>query len=266
MGENEVFSRDKTAIGKELNIYLPNYSIAIEPGSWGFHKEKRKSDENKAKLCEKHQIKLITIYTGYKDKAINSPNVFCYAQNLSRKSERKELIGLFYRILEYTGVSIQFDENKWDEISNIAYINSRRTTTDTFKEKLSAVNPTISVLGEYKSSKEKVLCRCDICGYEWNVTPGDLLSGRGCPLCAKKRRGELRKYSQETFVTLVSERNPNIEILGSYSGSKDQIACKCKLCGYVWAPPAGSLISARKRGCPNCARVVKQNAKASQKL
>ena len=57
-------------------------------------------------------------------------------------------------------------------------------------EAIAKVNPNIEVLGEITSDHDKVLCRCKICGHEWNARPArlkntKLKNRRGCPRCAK---------------------------------------------------------------------------------
>lgn len=58
-------TRDKTLIGKELDIVIPELNIAIEPGSWYWHFEKENrlfNDYQKQLLCEEKGYKCITIY------------------------------------------------------------------------------------------------------------------------------------------------------------------------------------------------------------
>ncbi|MBO4767504.1 MAG: hypothetical protein J5532_09425, partial [Lachnospiraceae bacterium] len=35
-----VLQRDRSAIGEELDIYLPDYQFAVEPGAWYYHKKR----------------------------------------------------------------------------------------------------------------------------------------------------------------------------------------------------------------------------------
>lgn len=48
-GEDQVISCDKSAIGMELDVYIPKYKIAIEPGSWYFYKNRVFNDIEKQK-------------------------------------------------------------------------------------------------------------------------------------------------------------------------------------------------------------------------
>ncbi len=266
LGEEEVLSRNRTEIGKELDIYIPKYQLAIEPGSWQFHKEKTSTDKLKSELCSEKHIRLITVYYDYDGDVNDEKDTFYYSQDLSKKSEQSNLITLFYTLLNMIGFDHIFSDDDWKRISNLAYIKSRRITTEQFVERLKVVNPYVSVLGEYRSSRIKILCRCDICGYEWEVAPGDLLSGKGCPACYDLRRGLSNRHSEEDFVKLLNERNPNIEPLEAYRGSKERIKCRCKKCNYVWNPKATYIIKTKPSGCPRCAGTLKLDTKSFTEL
>ena len=267
LGEKEVLSRNKTAIGKELDIYIPKYRLAVEPGSWKLHKEKTNTDRLKKELCHGNGIRLITVYYDYNGIVNDEADIFYYSQDLSKKSEQPNLIALFYTLLHMIGIDHVLSDDDWKGISNLAYIKSRRITTEQFRERLKEVNPNIRVLGEYKSSRTKTLCRCDICGNEWKVAPGDLLSGRGCPACYERRRSLSIRYTEEDFITLLNERNPNIEPLETYNGSKERIRCRCKKCNYIWNPQAASIVKTTKpSGCPKCAGTLKLDTKSFVEL
>ena len=47
-----------------------------------------------------------------------------------------------------------------------------------FVERLSLKNANIEPLEEYKGNRVNILCRCKVCGHEWMVRPGNLLSGK----------------------------------------------------------------------------------------
>lgn len=60
-----VLSRDKSLIGMELDIVIPELNIAIEPGSWYWHFEnenKLSNDYMKQQLCKEKGYTCITIY------------------------------------------------------------------------------------------------------------------------------------------------------------------------------------------------------------
>lgn len=63
--------------------------------------------------------------------------------------------------------------------------------------------------------------------------------------------------THEEFVKIMSEINPNIEILGMYTKAQDRIAVKCNECGYEWNPKAYTLTQGRS--CRFCS--AKKGAK-----
>lgn len=69
-------ARDKTLIGKELDIVIPELNIAIEPGSWYWHFEfenKLSNDYQKQLLCKEKGYTCITLYD-----ACDFPDVLWY--------------------------------------------------------------------------------------------------------------------------------------------------------------------------------------------
>lgn len=57
-----ILERDKSIIGMELDIVIPELKIAIEPGSWYWHKDKINRDAEKRRLCAEKGYTCITIY------------------------------------------------------------------------------------------------------------------------------------------------------------------------------------------------------------
>ena len=66
----------------------------------------------------------------------------------------------------------------------------------------------------------------------------------GCAFCTGRYK------TTEDFIREMSEINPDIEIIGEYSGSENPVKCKCKICGHEWSPIGRSLRN--KQGCPAC--------------
>ena len=109
---------------------------------------------------------------------------------------------------------------------------------------------TITILDTYINNKIKVLCKCNICEYQWKALPGNLLSKNrknGCPECAKKSLSK----SHEDFISDLKDINPDIEILGKYKNINTKIQCRCKKCGYLWETTPNSLMQGK--GCHLCA-------------
>ncbi len=79
--------------------------------------------------------------------------------------------------------------------------DSNRKTHEKFIKELTEKNSDIEVLEKYTNRTTKILCKCKIDGYEWEVTPASLLQGTGCPSCnsskgEKKIKDFLNKINQ----------------------------------------------------------------------
>lgn len=132
---------------------------------------------------------------------------------------------------------------------------AKRKTLKNFIEELSTINSNIEVLGNYINAKTKIECRCKIHNNIFYPTSDHLLQGRvGCPICAKEHRDQSHKpKTHEQFIKDVSEKNPNIKIIGKYNGALNSIRCKCRICDNEFDQFARKVIEGV--GCPICANV-----------
>lgn len=87
------------------------------------------------------------------------------------------------QVLTYGGCPKCVSEHK-----SKAFIKSHRQYVNDLKEK----NNQFIVLGEYKNERIKILHKCLSCGYEWDVSPLNILNGSGCPNCHQKSKGEMK--------------------------------------------------------------------------
>lgn len=114
-----------------------------------------------------------------------------------------------------------------------------------FEKKIRDCNG-IDVLSEYKSSKEKVKCKCLKCGHVWEAAPNHLLEGHGCPNC-----GGVKKKSHEEYVQQLKLVNPRLEVVGKYINAKTPIRLRCLTHNYVFeAIPINTLN--KSYGCKYC--------------
>lgn len=113
-----------------------------------------------------------------------------------------------------------------------------------FENRVHKVSPNIVLKENYKGANKNILCECSICGYKWQGTTSHLLRGVGCPKC----KG-LTKTHQE-FIEEMRLKNPNIEILSIYVGSKKKVLCRCKIDKNEWEASPNALL--KGTGCPRC--------------
>ena len=182
---------DTKAIGKELDIYLPEYKTAVEVGSWYFHKKIFDDDLAKAALCSDNNINLITIYEKFNEDIKLPDNFYAYPTRLTYEKNHKTLKEIVCMILNKLDIEYVYSEEDWKYIEQNLYYESDRLKLERFKELFNEKNlhsDTIEILNEHYTPK-KIQCRCKICGREWVSTRSRLLKGTGCDNCARKKEG-----------------------------------------------------------------------------
>jgi len=127
--------------------------------------------------------------------------------------------------------------------------NNNRTTAS-FREEMVSIDPTIIILGAFQTVNDPLLCKCSKCGREWMAKPSNLLLGKGCSVCKTAIAREQRMKSHEQFVKEMFVVNPDVDVVGRYTGAQRYIGCRCKVCGHRWSAKATNLLSGY--GCPGC--------------
>lgn len=162
-----------------------------------------------------------------------------------------EIIGNFLGLQKKILHRCKIDNYEW-MATPISMLNNavcplcyEKEVTDSFKNKLSNINPNIKVLGKYCGINAKILCYCKVDGYIWEPTPANLLEGCGCPKCV----GLNHKTTQE-YIDEVNSINNDIEVLGNYINARTQILHRCKVCGAEWLADPHHIL--RGHGCPVC--------------
>ena len=276
VGENNVLNRDKTAIGEELDVYIPYLKLAIEYGAWFWHENKTEKDVKKEQLCEQAGIHLITVYEGCPEgtRVADLKEAIYYSHPISNEKEYTTVKELLLKLCEEYDLNCSIILEQWAAIVKISKESSRKKDTETFVKELASVNPTIKYIKSYKGSKEPVRVQCLKCGLEWNASSAyGLLHGKGCPECGKDKRNQALRMSPTAFEMRVREVNPQIALLEEYHDSKSTILCKCMICGTEWRAKPES-IRYEKRNCPACAKNTKRSnedflkalAKVSKKI
>ena len=85
----------------------------------------------------------------------------------------------------------------------------RKVTQEEFVDQVSKVNPDITIIGEYKGSREKVKCRCS-CGHEWEPIAYSLTSGRGCPKCGLIKIATNLNLISQILTDVIATGNSNL--------------------------------------------------------
>ena len=250
-GNEKIESPNRTLIGKELDIFIPSAKIAIEPGSWFWHRKKISRDAEKRKLSHEKGVRLITIYDAYPaEKAAPFPDdCWIFTNDLGSEvghATLKTIVADLITIIDPCSIPEDID---WKEVEHLALLRSGMRSTEDFVSELKSIRDDIEILSNYAGSNAPIMCRCKKCGHEWSPTPHSLLSQQsGCPKCA----GSLKKTTEQ-FKKELEKINPNIEVLGEYGNIQSNIECRCKICGHIWYPRPLGLLNGT--GCPNCYRM-----------
>ena len=251
IGEDSVESRNTSAIGLELDVYIPKYSLAIEPGTWLYHETKIASyDLEKREKCERAGIRLITVYDTYPP---NTPPPFktdCYVfEGFLNEPGYERLIEFLKNLME--SLALEYSSVDWNLIANEAYAACHFNAHNYFVEALAKAQPNIEVLEEYKGTNIPIAVNDRACAHSpWKARPFTLLKGVGCPECGRITAAKTRTRTPQQFKTEMAQIAPMIEIMGNYTKVTDRVEVRCKECNHMWYPLAYSLLSGK--GCPHC--------------
>ena len=260
--DQPVLSRDKKAIGKELDIYIPHIGLAIEYGAWYWHKNKLKQDNDKQKLCKEKDIHLITII---EDCPFQSSNKLVgdyrlYTNRINDETDYQTLKKIIFSICSEYNLNYEKIRICWDTIVSDSISFARKRSNEDFVKMVNEKNPSLIVCEPYTKSNIKILCKCTVCGHRWKAIPTTIVQGIGCPKCARTVTGLKLRYTNDEFLSLLAQSNPNIEPLDPYETSNKPIRCKCKECGNIWMVKPSNII--HHNGCPQCGKeksVAKQS-------
>ena len=91
----------------------------------------------------------------------------------------------------------------------------KRKTHEDFVLQIKNNFPNIGAVGTYTNNKTKIEFQCltDGCFYKWMARPDNILSGYGCPECAKRKISILCTKSHEEFLEEVAIKNPGVKVL-----------------------------------------------------
>lgn len=133
-------------------------------------------------------------------------------------------------------------------------------SNDVFLSKLKKVTDKIAPLESYRGRHVKILFQCNVCGNKWKAQPNNILSGKGCPVCACKKIAEAKVIGEDSTLKEIHLVNSSIKVLDHFYKRMDKIHVKCLVCGNVWMTTSQALI--QNHGCPSCAQRIIANKEA----
>jgi len=130
----------------------------------------------------------------------------------------------------------------------------RKKTTEEFIHSANLIHPDKYEYDkvEYKGALTNVCITCTIHG-DFQQTPSNHLSGKGCPKCANENKGQYNKSNTEEFIERSKEKHDNRYIYSKVE-YKDNMTRVCITCpihnhGDFQQTPNRHLSG---RGCPKC--------------
>lgn len=129
--------------------------------------------------------------------------------------------------------------------------STKKLTTEDFKKKLLDVwgeRYTLDNKSVYQGANKSVNILCNQHGL-FNITPNHILSGRGCPVCARNKKKTLTEV-----INSIREKQPYSDYDYKnvvYKGTHSPIELKCNKCGSIFYNSPSNLIY-YKNGCPYC--------------
>lgn len=251
----KVRCRDRAAIGRELDIYVPDRAKAIEFGAWYWHKNKVDDDIAKERLCEKAGIELLTIYEDAHDTGLELPKrSLCLTGHVT---SLKDLTALGKRVLAFIEPN---DKDRarnlnWERIYETAKKRTdRKAILKNFATQMANIHPDIEVRGRYVRSNTPIEVRCTVCGHVWKATPSGLLEGHGCPQCAHRNaKLQQRATAAAAFTDRLRQLNPDLELISEYTTRTQPAHLHCRACGTEWWQTPRSALE--HPHCPNCSRL-----------
>lgn len=129
-----------------------------------------------------------------------------------------------------------------------------RKDNEVFKNELYEKFPQFEILGTYTTSNDPIMMKCHICGHVWSPRPYNLLSGYGCPECARLNQ----KCTHQQYVDKIEQKWQHLYVISQYIDSGTPIRVGCKTCGHEWSTDPSYLLF--YGSCPMCAKKIKHSA------
>lgn len=103
----------------------------------------------------------------------------------------------------------------------------------------------------YFSSSSLLTCTCNVCGHVWKAKQKNLTKGRGCPVCAQKRR-DISKYKPiDCYFNLLNDMH--LSVVSKYVNASTPVSLKCNICGNEFESTMQYLSNCHV-GCKKCSQ------------
>ena len=264
----------KKHYGKEIDIYLPEYKVALEIDGSVWHQHKKELDLGKNALLEKKRVLVIRI------RGDGLP--LLGGNDISYKESEQDL-QVVKRLFSKLS---QINPEIIDPLKLNNYLNGNEYLNDEYYKRILAQLPAPEVedsfahnfphlLSEWseknapltpemfsKMSSKRVWWKCSK-GHEWVTRVSKRATGRGCPKCARQvggaksrsthaRRNSLKVFSPKVAAELHQSLNGDLKASDISCSSKLVVWWKCEN-GHEWKQSPQSRRAQRgTHECPKC--------------
>lgn len=165
----------------ELDIVVPEYKFAIEPGNWFLHKKLLNRDSMKRHKCQEKGYHLFTIYDKYPSdlKPPFDDDCYVFDEDLN-VAEHSIIRSLIFEIFNSVGVEYNPTAFNWSDLEAYAYDSAEAMTHEDFVVEMARSMPTIEVIGKYVNANRCIRVQCKECGYVCDAVPANIKRGDGC--------------------------------------------------------------------------------------
>ena len=125
----------------------------------------------------------------------------------------------------------------------------RKLTTENFKQQvLDAIGKDYTVLSEYKNNRTKIKMRHEVCGYEYEVVPSDIISKHSrCHKCF----GNPRHTQEEAQQIITNKLGPEFKLVSQYHNNKKPITIEHIPMKHTFTTILGAILQGQI-SCPIC--------------
>lgn len=242
-----------TAMGKEIDVFLPQLRIGIEHNGRYYHKEKQQPDQAKVSYYRERNIRIFTVEEGTVESVADDTIQYIHYRKASLNWAISTLISLLG--LCEIAVDVLEDAHKIYEQYDFA------VKENSFAVKLPHLaaqwHPTKNrkLKPEMVSwvSGKRVWWQCAL-GHEWRAQVSTRKNGCGCPVCCGKQIlvgfNDLATTDPELLTQWHPTKNGGLTPQKVSRGSSRAVWWQCDL-GHVWQVSVASRI--RGENCPYCA-------------
>ena len=242
-----------TGMGKEIDIFLPEFQIGIEHNGKYYHKEKQQLDQEKISFFEAKNIRIITVKEGTLESVKDDTIEYIYSRRASLNWAICTLISLLG--LCETGVDVLEDEHKIYEQyyfavkANSLAVKLPHIAAEWHPTKNGKLQPEMI---SWVSGK-RVWWQCAL-GHEWRAQVSSRKNGCGCPICSGKQIltgfNDLATTNPELLAQWHPIKNGELTPKKVSKGTGRAVWWQCNR-GHEWQVS----VAARVRGenCPYCA-------------